>query len=77
MKTLRPADGPKTASGVEENIPKKSAPKIAAMTPAAGSAFEAIAIPAESGSETKRSESDDRKSCLVINVFAVIIPYNL
>lgn len=63
-KILSPAAGPKTASGDEENNPKKRAPKMAVMIPASGGAPEATAIPAESGNETSKSDKDDRKSFL-------------
>ena len=63
MTTVSPAAGPLTCSGDPPMAPTMIPPTIAAIRPASTGAFEAIAIPSDNGSATRKTTSDDGKSC--------------
>ena len=61
--TVRPAAGPLTCSGDPPSAPPMMPPTIAAIRPASTGASEAIAIPNDKGSATRKTTSDAGRSC--------------
>ncbi len=61
--TVSPAAGPLTCSGEPPNEPTMIPPTTAAMRPASTGAPEAIAIPSDRGSATRKTTSEDGRSC--------------
>jgi hypothetical protein len=63
--TVSPAAGPLTCSGEPPIHPTMIPPTIAAIRPASTGAFDAIAIPSDNGSATRKTTSDEGKSCRI------------
>ncbi len=61
--TVSPAAGPLTCSGEPPTLPTTMPPTIAAIRPASTGAPEAIAIPSDRGSATKKTTSEEGRSC--------------
>jgi hypothetical protein len=60
--TVSPAAGPLTCNGDPPTAPATTPPTTAAMRPASAGAPEAIAIPSDSGSATRKTTSDAGRS---------------
>ena len=56
--TVRHAAGPLTCSGEPPRAPATTPPTIAAISPASAGASEAMAMPSESGSATRKTTRD-------------------
>ena len=60
--TERPAAGPLTCNGAPEMVPTMMPPTMPVMMPAVGGMPEASAMPMHSGSATRKTTIDARKS---------------